>query len=121
LEDKVLRPEEIHKLAMIEVGNFLKEEGFEFLSINSKLKKDPQFVCLKNHKLHFVVVRGFLYPKNPKDFDFKLMKKVKNHGTKYKASTYFAGVGFANAEDYNLPLNQSDSYAVNFDGLQIIV
>ena len=121
LEGKVLRPEEIHKLAMIEVGNFLRDEGFEFLSINSMLKKDPQFVCLKNHKLHFVVVRGFLYPKNPKDFDFKLMKKVKNHGTKYKASTYFAGVGFANAEDYNLPLNQSDSYAVNFDGLQIIV
>ena len=116
----MLQPEDIHNLAMKEVGDFLTKEGFEFLSVNSQPDKDPQFVCLKNQKLHFVVVRGSLYPENPKNFDFKLIQEVKNHGIKYKATTYFAGVGFANAEDYDLPLKQSDRYAVNFDGLQII-
>jgi hypothetical protein len=116
----MLQAEEIHKLAMKEVGDHLTAEGFEFLAVNSKLNKDPQFVCLKAHKLHFIVVRGCLYPENPKKFDAQLMKKLKEHGIKYKASTYFAGVGFANAEDYELPLTQNDSYAVNFDGLQIM-
>ena len=116
----MLRPEDIHNLAMKEVGDFLTKEGFEFLAVNSQPNKDPQFVCLKNQKQHFAVVRGSLYPENPKNFDFKLIQDVKNHGIKYKATTYFAGVGFANAEDYDLPLTQSDRYAVNFDGLQII-
>ena len=105
---------------MKEVGDFLTKEGFEFLAVNSQPKKDPQFICLKDQKLHFIVVRGSLYPENPKNFNFKLVQEVKHHGTKYKATTYFAGVGFANANDYDLPLTQSDRYAVNFDGLQII-
>ena len=58
--------------------------------------------------------------KHPKNFNFKLVQEVKDHGIKYKATTYFAGVGFANAKDYDLPLTQSDKYAVNFDGLQIM-
>jgi hypothetical protein len=119
-EDKMLRPEDIHKLAMKEVGDFLTREGFEFLAVNSKPKKDPQFICLKNQKLNFIIVRGSLYPENPKNFNFKLVQEVKDHGIKYKATTYYAGVGFANANDYDLPLTQSDRYAVNFDGLQII-
>ena len=119
-EDKMLQSEDIHKLAMKEVGDFLTAQGFEFLAVNSQPKKDPQFVCLKDQKLHFIVVRGCLYPENPKNFDAKLMEEVRDHGIKYKATTYFAGVGFANAEDYNLPLTQNDSYAVNFDGLQMV-
>ena len=86
-EDKMLRPEDIHKLAMKEVGDFLTKEGFEFLAVNSKPKKDPQFICLKNQKLHFIVVRGSLYPENPKNFNFKLVQEVKDHGIKYKATT----------------------------------
>jgi hypothetical protein len=116
----MLQSEDIHKLAMKEVGDFLTDQGFEFLAVNSQPKKDPQFVCLKDQKLHFIVVRGCLYPENPKNFDAKLMEEVRDHGIKYKATTYFAGVGFANAEDYNLPLTQNDSYAVNFDGLQMV-
>ena len=48
------------------------------------------------------------------------MEQVKDHGIKYKATSYYAGVGLANANDYDLPLTQNDPYAVNFDGLQIM-
>jgi hypothetical protein len=116
----MLNETEIHQLAMKEVGDHLSFKGFDFLAVNSQLKKDPQFVCLKDQKLHFVVVRGCLYPDNPKKFDFQLMEQVRDHGIKYKATTYFAGVGFANAKDYELPLTKNDRYAVNFDGLQIM-
>ena len=116
----MLKESEIHQLAMKEVGDYLSKEGYDFLAVNSQLKKDPQFVCLKDQKLHFIVVRGFLYPDNPKKFDSQMMKRVINHGIKYKATTYFAGVGFANAHDYEMTLTKNDSYAVNFDGLQIM-
>lgn len=116
----MLDAQDIHQLAMKEVGDHLKSNGFEFLAVNSQPKKDPQFVCLKDQKLHFVVVRGCLYPENPKKYDVKLLEQVKDHGIKYKATTYYAGVGFAHAHDYQLPLTQNDPYAVNFDGLQIM-
>ncbi len=105
---------------MKEVGDHLTQSGFEFLAVNSQLKKDPQFVCIKDQKLHFIVVRGCLYPDNPKTYDAELMEQVRDHGIKYKATTYYAGVGFAHAQDYELPLTQNDPYAVNFDGLQIM-
>ena len=105
---------------MKEVGDFLVNHGYEFLAVNSKPKKDPQFVCLKDKKIHFIVVRGFLYPNNPKKFDLELIRNLNNHGAKYSAKTYFAGVGFANANDYNLPLKKDDRYVVNFDGLQVL-
>ena len=58
--------------------------------------------------------------KNPKEYDVQLLEQVRDHGIKYKATTYYAGVGFAHADDYELPLTQNDPYAVNFDGLQIM-
>jgi len=64
LEDSFL-PEpltdlELHQVAMNFAGKKLEKMKYEFLSVNSKLKKDPQFVCLKNKKLYFVVVQFFV-------------------------------------------------------------
>ena len=38
--------QELHNLAMEVVGKRMEEQGFEFMTVNSELKKDPQFVCL---------------------------------------------------------------------------
>jgi hypothetical protein len=112
-----LTDQELHQLAMNTVGKEMEEQGFEFLSINSKPKKDPQFVALKNKYLHFVVVRAVRYPANPVEYDEKLLNLVRDHGTKYKARTYYAGVGIANARDYDMPVHHEDNYVINFAGL----
>ena len=112
-----LTEQELHQLAMNIVGDEMEEMGFEFLSINSKPKKDPQFVALKNGYLHFVVVRAVKYPANPVHYDEQLLQKVKDHGVKYKARTYYAGVGLANSRDYSIPVNHNEDYVVNFAGL----
>ena len=56
-----LSEQELHNLAMNHVGKELEERGFEFVAINSKLKKHPQFVCIdKNIKYfhrYFYIVR----------------------------------------------------------------
>ena len=43
---KILSPQELHNLAMNHVGKDLESRGFEFVAINSKLKRHPQFVCI---------------------------------------------------------------------------
>ena len=118
--EKGLTKQELHNLAMNIVGKDLEDQGFEFLGVNSGLKTDPQFVALKNKKLHFVVVRAIEYPQDPKDIDMIFMETIKEHALKFEARTFYAGVGLANSDDYELPLTQSQDYVVNYPGLQEI-
>ncbi|MEK9740377.1 MAG: Na(+)-translocating NADH-quinone reductase subunit F [Flavobacteriaceae bacterium] len=115
-----LSKQDIHQLAMQEVGEYLEAEGYEFLAINSQPKRTPQFVCVKEKQLFFVVVKGCLYPDSPKAYDQEYMEKVKSHAQKNKAQLLFGGVGFAHANEYALPLTKNDPYVVNFNGLEQI-
>ncbi|MCM5663839.1 Na(+)-translocating NADH-quinone reductase subunit F [Galbibacter mesophilus] len=109
--------QELHNLAMNVVGKDLEKQGFEFMSVNSQLKKDPQFVCLKNKKLHFIVVKAILYPENPAKFNVTFMETMKEHALKFKAQTYYAGVGIANAKNYEAPLKKGEKYIINYNGI----
>lgn len=113
-----LSEKELHNLAMNIVGEEMEKQGFEFLGINSELKKNPQFVGLKNKELHFVIVRAVTYPEDPKKYDTIFMQTIKEHALKFKAKAYWAGVGLANARDYNFPVSKNDDYVVNYAGLQ---
>ena len=117
---EMIKKQELHNLAMEVVGKRMKDDGFEFMTVNSELQKDPQFVCLKDKKLHFVIVRAISYPNNPLDYDKVLMETVRSHAEKFDAKTYYAGVGLAHADNYELPLTPKDPYAINFQGLQKI-
>lgn len=113
----ILSKQQLHQLAMNIVGKELEKKGFEFLTVNSIITKNPQFVVLRNKKLHFVIVRAIEYPNIPNDYDKAYLEKVKNHANKYNAKTYYAGVGLANNIDYELPVDSDENYVVNFSGL----
>lgn len=115
-----LNKQELHNLAMNIVGKDLEAQGYEFLGVNSKFQKDPQFVALKNGKLHFVIVRAIEYPHNPKDFDRIFLETIKQHALKFKARTFYAGVGLANASDYEKPVGHNEDYIINYEGWQEI-
>ncbi len=117
---KELSKQELHNLAMNIVGEDLEQKGFEFLSINSQLKKNPQFVALKNKKIHFIVVRAIGYPEDPRDYDVILMQHLEQHALKFKAKIFYAGVGLANSKDYQAPVYKDRPYIVNYSGLQEI-
>ncbi len=119
MKDK-LTDQELHNLAMNIVGKELEDDGYEFLGVNSELKRNPQFVALKNSKLSFVIVRAIPYPVDPKYYDPQLMKEIKDHALKFKARTFYAGVGIANSVDYEKPVVKDEDYTVNYDGLQEI-
>lgn len=114
---RALTQQELHNLAMNIVGKALEADGFEFMGVNSKLKKNPQFVCLRNKQLHFIVVRTVTYPEDPKVYDEHLMLKMKAHAAKFEATTYFAGVGLGNAINVELPVYLNEAYVVDYDGL----
>ena len=115
-----LTDQELHNLAMNIVGKDLEDQGYEFLGVNSELEKNPQFVALKNKKLHFVIVRAVEYPFDPAVVDMIFLESIKQHALKFEARTYYAGVGLANARDYELPVNSSEDYVVNYNGLREI-
>lgn len=114
---KELTEQELHNLAMNIVGKELEAAGYEFMGINSKLRKNPQFVCLKDKVLHFIVVRNIPYPDDPANYDEALMAKVKEHALKFEARTYYAGVGISNAADRNKPVLLNQEYFVQYEGL----
>ena len=66
---KALTDQELHYLAMNIVGRQLEAAGYEFMGVNSKAGKNPQFVCLKEKQLHFIVVRSVPFPENPSLYD----------------------------------------------------
>lgn len=112
-----LTAQELYNLAMNIVGRDLEAKGYEFMGVNSKPKRNPQFVCLKEKQLHFIIVRTVTYPEDPKEFDTVFMQKMKEHALKHEARMYFAGVGLANAADPTAPLLLNEAYIVDYDGL----
>tara|TARA_B110000263_G_C15281110_1_gene498361 strand:+ start:1440 stop:1814 length:375 start_codon:yes stop_codon:yes gene_type:complete len=118
---KKLTKQDIHNLVMEIAGNSLKNEGYEFLTVNSKLEKDPQFVSTKNKQLHFIIVRAIEYPENPVKYDCHFMSNIFFHAIKFKARTHYAGVGLAKANEFNKEIVYDSSYAINFNGLQEII
>ena len=115
-----LTEQELHNLAMNIVGKDMEAQGFEFLGVNSKLKKDPQFVGLKDKVLHFVIVRVVQYPQDANKYDPVFMQTMKSHADTFEAKTYYAGVGLGHGTDYAKPVIKDEDYTLVYNGLQEI-
>ena len=116
-----LTKQELHNLAMNIVGKLLESDGYEFLMVNSKLKKDPQFVVVKEKQSHFIIVRAISYPEDANAFDPNFMATVKEHALKFEAKTHYAGVGLGHGDDYGKPVIKDEDYTVVYNGLQEIL
>ncbi|MFD2823011.1 Na(+)-translocating NADH-quinone reductase subunit F [Lacinutrix iliipiscaria] len=118
---KSLTNQELHNLAMNHVGKELEERGFEFIAINSKLKKHPQFVCIdKNNQYFFVIVRAVMLPENPNNYDVVWMETFKKHAYEKDAKVLYAGVGLGNPNGKDLPIYLNEDYLIEYNGIQVI-
>ncbi|MBT8273490.1 MAG: Na(+)-translocating NADH-quinone reductase subunit F [Bacteroidia bacterium] len=116
-----LTDQELHNLAMNHVGHDLEQRGFEFIAINSTLKKNPQFVCMdKNKQYFFVIVRAVLLPENPNNYDMIWMESFKEHAREHEAKILYAGVGLGNTESYELPIFLNQEYLIEYNGIQLV-
>ncbi|MGJ8592150.1 MAG: Na(+)-translocating NADH-quinone reductase subunit F [Aquaticitalea sp.] len=118
---KALTQQELHNLAMNEVGKDLEKRGFEFIAINSKLKKHPQFVCMdKNKQYFFVIVKAVMLPENPNNYDMIWMESFKKHALEQDAKVLYAGVGLGNPKGEDLPVYLNEDYLIEYNGIQVI-
>lgn len=118
---KPLTEQELHNLAMNHVGKELEQRGFEFIAVNSKLKRHPQFVCIdKNSQYYFVIVRAVMLPENPNNYDVVWMETFKKHAREKDAKVLYAGVGLGNPEDEKLPIYLNKEYLIEYNGIQFI-
>ena len=116
----LLTEQELHHIAMNHVGECLKDDGFEFIAINSQLKKHPQFVCVDAaNTLFFVMVKATTYPNNPAIYESVFMETFISHANKKNAKVLYAGVGIANANDLNLPVTKQSDYIINYEGISL--
>jgi len=118
---KPLTKQELHNLAMNHVGKDLEQRGFEFIAINSKLKRHPQFVCVdKNNQYFFVIVKAVMLPENPNNYDVIWMESFKKHARDNNAKVLYAGVGLSNIEDSRLPIYLNEDYLIEYNGIQVL-
>ena len=118
---KPLTPQEVHNLAMNHVGKDLEARGFEFVAINSTLKRHPQFVCIdKNSQYFFVIVRAVILPENPNNYDVVWMETFKKHAYEKDAKVLYAGVGLGNPEGEDLLIHLDEEYLIEYNGIQVL-
>ncbi|MHA7943061.1 Na(+)-translocating NADH-quinone reductase subunit F [Formosa sp. 3Alg 14/1] len=118
---KALSKQELHNLAMNHVGKDLEQRGFEFIAINSELKRHPQFVCIdKTGQYFFVCVKAVMLPENPNNYDVIWMETFKDHARSKDAKVLYAGVGLGNPQGEDLPIYLNEEYLIEYNGIQII-
>ena len=89
---QVLTPQELHNLAMNIVGKRLQEMGYEFVAVNSQLKRHPQFVLFKKGEpTIFVLVKATNNIQNPNEYDTVWMETFKEHAKSKNAKVWYAG------------------------------
>lgn len=108
--------QELHRLAMTTAGKKLENKNFEFLAINSELKKNPQFVAKKDGHLSFILVKHVLYPEDPEMYNTIWMETMKGHAKLKDARLYFIGVGFANSDNIEKRPNKNNDILIKFSG-----
>ncbi|WP_440879330.1 Na(+)-translocating NADH-quinone reductase subunit F [Tenacibaculum sp. C7A-26P2] len=112
-----LTEQELHNLGMNIVGKELERLGYEFVAVNSTLKKHPQFVLFKKGEpTIFVLVKVSKNIQNPQEYDRLWMETFKEHAKKQNAKVWFAGVGVANSQSVDLPVFKDAPYYLSFDG-----
>ncbi|QAR30971.1 Na(+)-translocating NADH-quinone reductase subunit F [Ornithobacterium rhinotracheale] len=112
--------EELHYIAMNFIGEELQKMGFEFLAVNSKLKKHPQFVTYKkNQKNIFVLVQASLPPDDYTRLP-AIASKVISHAREQDARVWFAGVGITHADDLSRKPVKGEAYKLLFNGFNFL-
>ena len=118
----VLTEQELHNLGMNIAGKKLQKMGYEFVAVNSTLKKHPQFVLFKKGEpTIFVLVKFTNNIQTPHEYDVLWMETFKEHAKKQDAKVWFAGIGIANAESIELPVFKNKPYYVAFEGFMKIL
>jgi hypothetical protein len=118
---RLLTEQELHNLAMNVVGKKLEADGYEFIAVNSTLKKHPQFVCIdQDSNRYFVIVQYVSVTEYPVSYDVIWMETFKEHARKNKARVLYAQVGLGSEDEPEVYPSLDQPYLLQFEGLQLL-
>lgn len=116
-----LSEQELHNLAMNIVGEELENQGYEFVAINSQLRRNPQYVCIdKNSQYYFVIVKAVLLPEDPEEYDVVWMETFREHARSKDAKVLYAGIGLGNKDVEGGPVYLDEPYLLKYSGAQLL-
>ena len=108
-------------MAMNIVGKDLEAKGYEFIAVNSQLKRNPQFVCIdKDNQRYFVIVKASKISDYAITYDVIWMETFKVHARKNNAKVLFANVGLGNTTNNNEAPQLNEEYLLQYEGLQLL-
>lgn len=121
-----LTEQELHNLAMNIVGERLKDMGYEFLAVNSQLRKHPQFVLHHTKdSVIFVLVKATGNVQEVQQYkevyEADFLERFISHAGAQQAKVWFASVGLANAENIDMPVFKDRPYYVAFEDFVKII
>jgi hypothetical protein len=122
-DKQLMTIDDIHDFGVEVVFNQLKKEGYEILSVNTKVGINPQIVAKKGNELAFIVVRTACYPGKGQLEEFIRFQMIE-HAREQVATPYFASVGIANAnaetdDEMSVPVKGAGFY-VAYEGIELI-
>ena len=109
---KKLNKQESRNLAMNLVGAELEKEGYEFLAIKSDLKKNPQFVVIKDKITSFVLVRAVSNSEKLHDYRNITTQPILEHSEQFNAKVYYASLDHALWFHRNFKIDEWLLYAI---------
>lgn len=121
--DDLLSGREMLDFAMdIVYQHELVPKEYEIVDATNEPGKTPNFVCKKDDKLVFIVVKVDVYPDNPY-LSVEGKKRILEHARKFNAECYFAPVGLMSTDPARAMASlalKNDGYYTNYSGMQII-
>ena len=122
--EDLLQGRELLDFAMQIVNQFeIEKNGYEIVAATNDPDKFPNFVCRKDGKMIFIVVKAAIYPDNPY-LSVEEKKNILKFAEKYDAECYFAPVGLMSNDPIRAEASlalRNDGYYSNYSGLQKIV
>lgn len=122
-ESILMTPEEIHNFGIEVVFKYLKDDGYDIVSVNTELGYNPQIIATKNGTKAFVAIRTACYA-NKGVLEESTHFNMIDHADKHDAIPYFASVGICNSsgkneEEMSLPVKGA-GFFVSYEGMLII-
>lgn len=122
-ESDLLEGQELLNFVMNAVKQFeLDANGYKILAATDQLGQIPNFVCEKNGKKIFIIVKAAIAPDMPV-MSVEEKKHALEHASKFGAECFFApvGIGSHDSERFEASLAlKNDGFYFNYQGLQKI-
>lgn len=121
-QDDLMTKEEIHDFALRVLFDYVKEENYEILRVNTEYGFNPSFVCKKNDTIYALIVKSNIAPIHPA-LTISERQQAYEFCLENKMVPFFCPVSFGSIDAFRFDKGIAlvgDGYYCNFKGFEEI-